>query len=74
VGVLGGVVFCGFIRMMLGVQVVGMRQVCVMGGRFVISVLGMRGSFVMMMRCLLVMRGGMFVVLMRGFVCHCMFP
>jgi hypothetical protein len=73
-GVVGGEFFRGFVRMVLGVQVMGMSQLRVVRGGFVVAVLGMRRGFVVVMCRLLVMRGGVAVMLVCGCFGHLYSP
>ena len=51
-----------FVAVMLGVQVVRMREMSVMAGRFMIGALGVLGGFAMMMRGALMMLRGELVM------------
>jgi hypothetical protein len=60
----------GFVRMMLGMQMMRMGKMSMMRGGFVVAVFVMRSGFMMVLRGVLVVFGGLFVVLVSGLMCH----
>jgi hypothetical protein len=67
-GVLGGVVFAGFLRVVLGVQVVAVGRVRVVGGVGVVAGFVMVGGVLMVFSGLLVVLGSLGVMVGRRVV------
>jgi len=69
-----GVQLCRRIGMVRRVQVVRMGQMRMMRGRLMVAVLGMRGGFMVVLRRMFMMLGGVQMMFVSGFVCHCSLP
>jgi hypothetical protein len=65
-----GVQFRRGVGVVRGVQVVGVRQVGVVGGGFVVAFLGVLGGVVVVLRRVFVVLGGVQMVVVGGFVFH----
>jgi hypothetical protein len=55
--------FRGFARMMLGMFMMRMSEMCMMGARFVIAILDQRGGFAMMLGGVFMVLGGVLVMI-----------
>ena len=58
-----GVGLCGVFGMLRGVEVVAMREMCVVSALFMVLLLMMLGRLLMVLRRLLVVVGGLLVML-----------
>jgi hypothetical protein len=66
VGVGVGGLFGGFVGVVGGVQMVGVRQVGVVGSGFVLVLFGILGGFMVVVGGALMVHGGVLVVFVRG--------